>query len=276
MGLGTAITVAIIATLAVGARGLAGRLGEGQARRRHDLDARIGDRGGAGDRRVRRAAAHRLHGERTADGRLTEIVRPQFDRLAVRGAVAGMVPGIAIAMQRVMGRDAFFRDQSFPAPPASANNKSRRCRDRRSPCARLISAASAAAHSVQVNTPRSCSASVMAKACASHGSRNTGPSASRGMLGHFLRGAGCGGLVDHFFLSPAPDRAPRRRPRPSRSDRVGAPQFAAVEAHGVEPLRIFAGAERVAVGKNMAADDALDDAGMPAHITRQPRMRRRD
>src|SRR5262245_6078104 len=39
-----------------------------------------------------------------------------------------------------------------------------------------------AAHSGQLNRPRSCSASAMAKACASHGARNTGPSSSRGML----------------------------------------------------------------------------------------------
>ena len=113
MGLGTAITVAAIATLAVGARGLAGRLAKGQTRRRHALPARLGDRGGARDRRVRRAAAHRLHGERAAGGVLIKIVRPQLNRLAVRGAVAGVVPGIAIAMQSVLRRHAFFRHQFF-------------------------------------------------------------------------------------------------------------------------------------------------------------------
>ncbi len=41
---------------------------------------------------------------------IVEIARAQLDRLAVRGAVAGMVPGIAIAMQRVLCRDAFFSD----------------------------------------------------------------------------------------------------------------------------------------------------------------------
>ena len=44
MGLGTAITVAAIATLAVGARGLPAA-GEGKARRRHDCAARAGNRG---------------------------------------------------------------------------------------------------------------------------------------------------------------------------------------------------------------------------------------
>jgi len=36
-------------------------------------------------------------------------------------------------------------------------------------CARLISSASVSAHSLQLNSPRACSASAMAKACASQG-----------------------------------------------------------------------------------------------------------
>src|SRR5580693_1115781 len=44
--------------------------------------------------------------------------------------------------------------------------------------------------------------------------------------------------------------------------RVGsrAPQFAAVEQHGVEPLRIVALAERGDIGKDMAAADRFDNA----------------
>jgi nickel/cobalt exporter len=49
MGIGTAITVAAIATLAVGARGLR-PAGEGEAGSRHDFHPRIGNRGGAGHR----------------------------------------------------------------------------------------------------------------------------------------------------------------------------------------------------------------------------------
>src|ERR1035437_3617001 len=54
-----------------------------------------------------------------------------------------------------------------------------------------------------------------------------------------------------------------------------APQLAAVERRGVEPLRIFASTSGVAVGKDMTAQHAFDDADMPAHIARQPRMGRR-
>src|SRR5207244_13302101 len=49
----------------------------------------------------------------------------------------------------------------------------------------------------------------------------------------------------------------------------GAPQFAAIEAHGIEPLRIFAGTSGVAVRKDMAADNAFDSAGMAAHVSGQ-------
>ena len=49
------------------------------------------------------------------------------------------------------------RRSVFPASRASAGNRFRRCRDRRLACARLISSASVAAHSFQVNSPRPCS-----------------------------------------------------------------------------------------------------------------------
>src|SRR5580658_2302969 len=48
-----------------------------------------------------------------------------------------------------------------------------------------------------------------------------------------------------------------------------APQFAAIEQHGVEPLRIVAFAERGGVRKDMAAADRLDDADFFACIARQ-------
>src|SRR5579862_3827465 len=49
-----------------------------------------------------------------------------------------------------------------------------------------------------------------------------------------------------------------------------APQFAAVEQHGVEPLRIVAFAEGRGVGKDVAAADRLDDPDFFARIARQP------
>ena len=80
----------------------------------------------------------------------------------------------------------------------------------------------------------------MAKACASHGSRNTGPCSSRGMPGNGrrLRGA------------PRPDRtssqAGSRYGSKASTETVsvgsafGAPELAAVEDHRVKPLRILA------------------------------------
>ena len=70
MGIGTAITVAAIATLAVGARGLAGRLAKAKPGAGMLLHPRIGNRGGAGHRVIRYRLAHRLHGERAVDGRV--------------------------------------------------------------------------------------------------------------------------------------------------------------------------------------------------------------
>src|SRR5260370_23542458 len=49
---------------------------------------------------------------------LTSSSRPkilplQFDRRTMRRAVGGVVPGVAIAIEGLGGRDAFRRDQSF-------------------------------------------------------------------------------------------------------------------------------------------------------------------
>ncbi len=60
MGLGTAITVAAIATLAVGARGARRQACESKAGGRADSPARSGNRGGAGDCVFRCGLAHRL------------------------------------------------------------------------------------------------------------------------------------------------------------------------------------------------------------------------
>src|SRR3954447_416327 len=42
-----------------------------------------------------------------------------------------------------------------------------------------------------------------------------------------------------------------------------APQLAAVERHGVEPLRVLAGADRVAVRKDVKTHHTFDAADMP-------------
>ena len=48
-----------------------GPAGEGEAGSRHDSHPRIGNRSGAGHRVIRYRLAHRLHGERAVDGRVT-------------------------------------------------------------------------------------------------------------------------------------------------------------------------------------------------------------
>src|SRR5262245_17970423 len=108
----------------------------------------------------------------------------------------------------------------------------------------------------------------MAKACASQGSRNTGPSASRGTPGTATaaRMAACGSI-------PMSGRLQIRFPGVDRDSRgrvaAIAPQLAPVEAHGVKPLRILARSRRVAVWENVTADDAFDRANRAAHIAGQ-------
>ena len=75
MGLGTAITVAAVATLAVGARGFAGRLAKAKPGAGMLLLRGAGNRRRDRDHPVRRGAAHRLHGER-ADGAVLSPVVP--------------------------------------------------------------------------------------------------------------------------------------------------------------------------------------------------------
>src|SRR5688500_12373032 len=114
----------------------------------------------------------------------------------------------------------------------------------------------------------------MAKACASHGSRNTGPCSSRGMPGTAAvawRAAagsnfGSGGLKVRLERL---DRYGQRRIG------MGAPEVARVEHHRVKPLRVLALPCRDRVGKDMAAAHRFDQAFMAARVTRKPRVRRR-
>src|SRR5262249_39980744 len=57
-----------------------------------------------------------------------------------------------------------------------------------------------------------------------------------------------------------------------RERRVGvlAPQFAALEAHGIEPLRVLACADRDGVGEDVEAAHAFDHARAAARVARQP------
>src|SRR5204862_2859961 len=58
-----------------------------------------------------------------------------------------------------------------------------------------------------------------------------------------------------------------------RSLRIVAPQFAAIEHDGVEPLRVLALADRDGVGKNVTAAQRLDHTDLVAGIARQSCMR---
>src|SRR5207249_8525505 len=103
----------------------------------------------------------------------------------------------------------------------------------------------------------------MTNACASHGSRNTGSPESSGMPGRLAAEVSSGRLEVGF---PGIDGNLELRIA------LGTPQFAALEAYRIAPLRILARPRRVGVGKHVAAAHELDRAGVAADITRQPRV----
>src|SRR5262245_19367139 len=112
----------------------------------------------------------------------------------------------------------------------------------------------------------------MAKACASQGSRNTGPSASRGTPGTAIAARmparGSSGMSGALQIRlPCVDRDFDRRIA------VRTPQLASIEAHGVKPLRILSRASRAAAGTHMAADHAFDDANVTTHVSGQADVR---
>src|SRR4029079_13112792 len=114
----------------------------------------------------------------------------------------------------------------------------------------------------------------MAKACASQGSRNTGPSASRGTPGTATaaRMAACGSIAMSGRLQV---RLPGVDGNPRGGVAFITPEFVPVESHGVKPLRILAGSRRIAVRENVTADDAFDRTDVTAHVARQARVSQR-
>src|SRR3989442_6423798 len=99
----------------------------------------------------------------------------------------------------------------------------------------------------------------MEKACASHGSRNTGPCASRGMPGtaSVARRAAAGSTVMSGRLQVWLERLDR-----DLQGRVGgrAPELVAVEHHRVQPIRGLAPAPGGRIPGDLAAAERLDDA----------------
>src|SRR5439155_283975 len=103
----------------------------------------------------------------------------------------------------------------------------------------------------------------MANAWASHGSRKTGSPRSSGMPGRLASERASGRLEVGF---------PRIHRYFQLGIALGAPQFAAIEANDVEPLRILAPVRGVAVRKDVTAVHALDCPDMAADIARQAGM----
>src|SRR5262245_31348077 len=101
----------------------------------------------------------------------------------------------------------------------------------------------------------------MAKACASHGSRNTGPpSASRGRAAS---------LSNSGRLKI---RLPKIRMHVVARWVIFAPELLSREAHRVEPLRVVPAAGSARIGKHVGSICADDLARMATQIARQTRM----
>src|SRR5262245_62686877 len=76
-------------------------------------------------------------------------------------------------------------------------------------------------------------------------------------------------LVDPCPLRRLHIRLPRVDRYPDGRVAARTPQLPTIEAHRIKPLRIFARADGVAVGKNVTSDDAFDGADVAAHIAGQ-------
>src|SRR5829696_7177877 len=106
----------------------------------------------------------------------------------------------------------------------------------------------------------------MAKACASHGSRNTGPCSSCGRPGTaaVASRAAAGSKFESGGLKVRLERLDRHR---QRRIGIGTPELTAVENHGVKPLWVLAAPCRDRVGKDMAAPHRFDQPFMAARVT---------
>src|SRR5258708_2199128 len=125
--------------------------------------------------------------------------------------------------------------------------------------------------------PRSNKASVIAKAWASHGALKTGPASSQGNSGKVMRNSGRFGLAEVTSVSLGSRVVEIRFPAIDAyrcCARIRTPEFRGIEAHGIEPLRLFAQPDRVGIGKNVRAMRGDNRPSFAAAIARQPRVRR--
>src|ERR1700722_11714619 len=124
--------------------------------------------------------------------------------------------------------------------------------------------------------PRLCKATVIANAWASHGALKTGPASSQGNAGKALRSSGRCGRTEVMSGRSGVQVVERRLPAidPSRCRcRIRSPEFGGIEAHRIEPLRLFAEPKRVGIGENVRAMQGDNTAFSAAAVARQTGMR---
>src|SRR5262249_37167749 len=124
-------------------------------------------------------------------------------------------------------------------------------------CAFLISSPSSAAHSVQANKPLWCRVSARANACASHGSRNTGPCVSQGMVGTAsVARRSASGSID-----PISDRLQIWLKGINGDNQAGlrvvSPQLSSRKTDRIKPLWVLTFAEDDRIREHVTAVEAL-------------------
>src|SRR5579864_373866 len=116
----------------------------------------------------------------------------------------------------------------------------------------------------------------MANAWASHGALKTGPASSQGNAGKAVRSSGSFGREEVMSGSPDARKVEIGFPAIDADRcrcRIRPPEFGGIEAHGIEPLRLFAEPDRVGIGKNVRAVHCDDVPPSAAAIARQTGMR---
>src|SRR5471030_369018 len=124
--------------------------------------------------------------------------------------------------------------------------------------------------------PRSYNASVIAKACASHGALKTGPAASHGNSGKVMRSSGRFSLAEVMSVRLGVRVVEVRFPAIDAyrcCSRIRTPEFNGIETHGIEPLRLLTQPDRIGIGKDVGAMLGDNPSPFAAAVARQPRMR---
>ena len=188
----------------------------------------------------------------------------QLHRLAVRRVAIGIGPSLFAFVQRCVIGQSLWRSPASPGLPASGCNT--RMPSSASPrsAASASSAARVSAHSFHVKCPCAESRTASAKACACHGSANTGPASSRGRLCNSGKQPFRSGTFKVVVPQVDVDRIAGRS--------LIAPKLTCRELHRVHMLSFLTQPMSVGIGENIDSVIAVDLTHFASRITGQPCM----